>query len=236
MKAVEIRDQIRLPLSKCIQLVLTGIRYRLFRSAVTVVIIALATAFLMNMLAESITARKIAGVIDTEIAPRNTFLFWVSRLSGPLTERQLNEQLRDAAPGGPRWQEFRTWGSLTDRQLASLSAMAAEQLDNYEKFFEDLTEADRRALVGRATGTGIFRWLLEGNNFDLLSQRMKDSAKQMAGPHHPAGRDATPAFPAAAAPRPVLYRLTRCRRKGFCLPIGPSARRRPSPPVLRPCV
>mgnify|MGYP006300616205 FL=1 len=40
MKAIEVRDQVSLPLRRCVQLTVQGIRYRLFRSAVTVVIVS----------------------------------------------------------------------------------------------------------------------------------------------------------------------------------------------------
>ena len=38
MKIVEIRDQVRLPLRRCVELVLSGVKFRLFRAAITVAI------------------------------------------------------------------------------------------------------------------------------------------------------------------------------------------------------
>ena len=42
--SIEIRNQVRLSMAKCMELVLSGVRFRLFRAAITVTIIALAGA------------------------------------------------------------------------------------------------------------------------------------------------------------------------------------------------
>ena len=109
MKAVEVKDQVRLPLSKCLELVLSGVKYRLFRASITVAIIALATAFLMTMLTEGLTARTVADAIDAQLAGRETFRFWLSHVSVPVTERQLTAQLASMQPGDQRWQEESCW-------------------------------------------------------------------------------------------------------------------------------
>jgi len=175
MKAVQIQEQTRLPLGKCIELVLSGVKYRLFRASITVAIIALATAFLMTMLSESVTARKVADAIQVRTAPRDRFLFWVARTSAAMTPSQLDAQLKVAEPDSARWREFKGWGKLSDTQLTQLAALATEQLDDYQKFFDELSEGNRRHLVGRVSGTEIFEWLLDEENFDAFTARMAKS-------------------------------------------------------------
>ena len=182
MKAVQIKEQTRLPLGKCIELVLSGVKYRLFRASITVAIIALATAFLMTMLSESVTARKVADTIEVRTAPRDQFLFWVARTSGTMTPAQLNVQLKAAKPDTARWREFKAWGNLSDAQLTQLSDLAAAQLDYYQRFFEELSEGDRRHLVGRARGTAIFEWLLDAENFEAFTGRLAKSDAVMDKP------------------------------------------------------
>ncbi|MCY2927410.1 MAG: hypothetical protein NT031_18625, partial [Planctomycetota bacterium] len=99
MKAVEVRDQVRLPLGRCMELVLSGVRFRLFRAAITVGIIALAVAFLMTMVSESLVGRRVGEAVRKETMPREAMLFWVGRLGAPLTEEQLTSDLIAAAQG-----------------------------------------------------------------------------------------------------------------------------------------
>ena len=110
MKVIDVKDQVRLSFGKCVELVLSGIKYRLFRSAITVTIIALAVAFLMTMLTESLVARRVADELDARTAPRRLLLFWVGRIASPLTEKQLTGELAQVKPGDPRWLEFQAWG------------------------------------------------------------------------------------------------------------------------------
>ncbi len=58
---VQVKEQVNLPLGKCVELVLGGIQYRLFRAAITVTIISLAVAFLMVMLSGSLICTRWAG-------------------------------------------------------------------------------------------------------------------------------------------------------------------------------
>ena len=90
MKVVEVKEQVRLPLSKCMELVLSGLRFRLFRAAITVIIIALAVAFLMTMLSESLVTRNVAAAIEVQTYPRELLREWVSRLSMPITDARLS--------------------------------------------------------------------------------------------------------------------------------------------------
>ena len=115
MNSVEVKEQVRLPLSKCLELVLSGIKFRLFRAGITVTIIALAVAFLMVMLSESLVAREVAGAIERKAAPRRLLASWVSLLSTPMNEAQLTADL--AAITGPqdgRYVEFKAWGNIRD--------------------------------------------------------------------------------------------------------------------------
>lgn len=173
MKQIEIRKQVRLGLGKCVEMVLSGVRFRLFRAAVTVVIIALAAAFLMTMLSESLIAREVRGDVKARLAPRDQFRSWVGRLSVPMTRRELGRELAGVEPGGPRWQEFKAWGDLTDEQLSRLHEIGAAQVD-YLRFFRDLFEGDRRALFGRARETEIFDHLSEQRRFEDFGTTLRN--------------------------------------------------------------
>ena len=163
MNTIDVKQQVRLSLAKCVELVLSGIRFRLFRAAITVVIIALAVAFLMTMLTESLVARSVTAAVEEQIAPRRTFLFWVGRLSTGLTQRQVTDTL--VAGRAERLEEFKTWGGLTDTQIERLRDVADRQKRTYLAYFNRLTEGRRRTLVGRAQGVEIIERLTDDEHF-----------------------------------------------------------------------
>jgi len=169
MKQIDVKDQTRLPFSKCVELVLSGIKYRLFRASITVAIISLAVAFLMTMLTESIAARRVADEIDAVIAPRLLFNFWIGRISAPLGERDLTDQLAAADKGGQRWREYQTWGRLSDERLEKLISVARRQKMYLAYFAKDLDEGQRRLMLGRTRGTDILALLQDRRAYDRFA-------------------------------------------------------------------
>ena len=162
MSSVDVKEQVSLPLSKCLELVLSGIKFRLFRAGITVTIIALAVAFLLVMLTESYVARRVADVIDHKTAPRRLCDKWVSRLSTPLTEVELTaELLALTGPDDPRHRELAAWGGLDAAAMGELQDVAARQHLYMTDYFDQLKEGARRRLVGTAQGPAIFALLTD---------------------------------------------------------------------------
>ena len=85
MKRIEIRNQPSLGFGKTLSLTLTGIRYRLFRSLVTVGVVAVAMAFLMNVLSETLVRRAVLRATVLRTAQLHQASLWVTRLSDPGT-------------------------------------------------------------------------------------------------------------------------------------------------------
>ncbi len=179
--AVEVKEQVNLPLGKCMELVTSGLQYRLFRAAITVTIISLAVAFLMVMLSQSLIARQVGRAVDERTAPRRLFDKWVSRLAAPITEAELTADLAAlTGPDDPRWQEFKAWGKITDDgRMRTLHEVASRQTDCIDNFFDKLSEGRRRQFVGGASGSGIFAYLAEGNHLQLFQDRLKDSDRKL---------------------------------------------------------
>jgi hypothetical protein len=174
---IDVREQVRLPLRRCVELVVSGVQFRLFRASITVGIIALAVAFLMTMLTESFTAREVAGAVERRTAPRETFLFWVSRLSTPLTDQDLNKLLLRAELDADRAAELRAWGDLDDARLAELIDVARRRR-TYLDFFAAQPEGTRRAMVGRARGVGIFDRLADAERLEAFEGKLSLSNRQ----------------------------------------------------------
>ncbi len=180
MKQIDVKNQVRLSMSKCIELVMSGIRFRLFRAAITVLIIALAATFLMTMLGESILSREVGRVIAQRTSPRRNFLFWADRLASPMGGPQLSELLAEAQPGGPRWKEFLAWGGLDEQQLASLQALTQQQRQ-YMDYFDRLEPGERRPLIESARGAEIFEYLRDEQQFARFREELKSVPKRLPG-------------------------------------------------------
>lgn len=176
----EVREQNRLSLEKCFGLVLSGVQFRLFRSAVTVVVISLAVAFLVTMLTDGFIGQEVGKAVDEQSMPRKTYLFWVNRLSVPLTESEVSATLVSSSKGDDRQKEFEAWGGLDDAAMARL-AENARQEESYLTFFADLPEGIKRPLVGRTSGKAIFAQLLDEKEFAKFREMMPKTGKQLPG-------------------------------------------------------
>ncbi len=174
----EVREQNRLSFEKCFSLVLSGVQFRLFRSAVTVVVISLAVAFLVTMLTDGFIGQDVARAVDERSQPRKTFLFWVDRLSVDITEPEVVATLAGMTAGQDRWEEFRTWGGLDDAAMAILAQTSRQELV-YLDFFAELPEGVKRPLVGRTAGRDIFEMLRDGREFEKFATAMPKTGKQM---------------------------------------------------------
>ena len=181
MKAVEVREQVRLPLRRCVELVLSGVRFRLFRAAITVAIIALAVAFLMTMVSESLIGRRVAEAVRLAAAPRDAMLFWVGRMTNPLTEDRLSEELYALSGRADRQRakEFMAWGGIDRKELDSLVAIARRRRP-FDRFFADqLTEAERRSLFGRRKGADVYAFLQDPERRKTFGAELQRTGKSL---------------------------------------------------------
>jgi len=169
MKKIEVRDQVRLPLRRCVQLCVRGIRYRLFRSSVTVVIVSLAVSFLMMMLSTSTVDREVARDVRARTSPLRLLEAWVDKLSTPMTGEALADRLAggDARPGTATWRELRTWGGVSDEELMRLKRLAERQVE-FLSFLAELNPAERSTLVGSAEGADALELLTRANQLEAF--------------------------------------------------------------------
>ncbi len=171
-KNVDVQDQVRLGVGKCFELCLSGIKYRLFRSLVTVAIVVLAVAFLMTMLCQSVIGRSVRVAVAEKVAPRRHFDAWVSRLTKPMGEEDLLAILAADEPDANRTAEVRAWSGrrgekLTDEQMDTLVSLGRRERA-YREYFENLDEGFRAILLGVETGKGT-----------LIYQRLAEDTARM---------------------------------------------------------
>jgi hypothetical protein len=158
MDELDIREQPILSLGRTVKITANGIRYRLFRSLVTVGVVAVAVAFLMNVLAESLVKRAIARRTRDRVVALRRAAAWTGKLSAPPSIEQILLRLSHAEPGDAAAREAQSLGGLSDQRMAAYHARAREAA-GILVFLSDLNYGHRRALVHNAVGARVFERL-----------------------------------------------------------------------------
>jgi putative ABC transport system permease protein len=158
MKQIQIAEQPWLGLARTVRITVDGIRYRLFRASVTVAVIAVAVAFLMNILGESLIKRAVASNTRERIAQMRLVYTWSARLTNPGSLESVLTDLAALTPGEDRFREMQGLGGLSAERLAAFHQDACQAMA-YITFFADLDYAKRRSAIHTARGIGIFERL-----------------------------------------------------------------------------
>ena len=165
MKQIEIADQPRLSLARTLLITANGIRYRLFRALVTVAVIAVAVAFLMNVLSESLIKRSVVRYTQDRITRMRLAYYWTARLTIPSSPENVIGELAAAQEGDAAYLETASMSGLTPAAMR-LFHEDARKAARYLAFFNGLDYARRRILIHSAEGAAIFDRLAARNYFD----------------------------------------------------------------------
>ncbi len=173
MKRIDVQEQPVLSPGRIFQIAVTGVKYRLFRAVVTVAVIVVAMAFLMNILTESLIKRAVAESVRDQIEEMHRVDRWIARLSMPQTAEEilegLAEEVRRTLPDEPADEEVEAALQDASPYLRELTAMSGYGMDEilalqpvareaiqYLRFFDNLDYGRRRVLVGPVESTQIF--------------------------------------------------------------------------------
>ena len=178
MKTIDVRDQYRLGVARTFNLTVSGIRYRLFRASVTVVVITVAIAFLMNVLSEGLVVGAVSRMTREKIGQERQALWWADRLSASGTPEEILLEIGRSGPTEPACVEGMKAGDLTPEQMRSYREGAAAAA-LYVDFFEDMAVAHRRILVRGSKGKGIFDRLQDAGEFERFLGELKDMKSVM---------------------------------------------------------
>jgi len=155
VKPLEIHDQPILGLARTLSITANGIRYRLFRSLVTVVVVTVAVAFLMNIVSESLIRKSIAERTSRRIAELRVAANWAGRLTDPGNIGEILQAIAARPVDDPLCREAAGMGGLSDEELRACHD-GARRAALYLQFFDEVDYARRRQLVHNATGVDIF--------------------------------------------------------------------------------
>ncbi len=172
MKTLDIKDQVRLGFARTLGITAKGVRYRLFRSAVTVAVVAVSTAFLMNTLSESLIMRAVARHTAQRIGERHLAFTWAARLARPPGPRRLLEEFSAARPGDPAYDQTVRFGQFAEADAAAFHSDARGAV-LYLRFFDGLDYGRRRQLVHTAGGIEIFDRLADPQHRETFRTTLK---------------------------------------------------------------
>ena len=173
MKKIDVQNQPVLPPGRVFQIALTGVKYRLFRATVTVAVIVVAMAFLMNILTESLIKRAVADSVREQIVDLHRVDRWIARLSMPQPHENILAVLANGEAGSDAWNELATRGGLAAEELEALRPQALAAQD-YLRFFTTLDYGRRRVLVGPDESVQIFHRLQAASAWEQFTTSLAD--------------------------------------------------------------
>ncbi len=181
MKEIKARDQVRLGMQRCWRLAITGMSYRMFRSGVTVAILALAVAFLTHMLGFGILERETQSSAATELEQSRRLGQTITRLATPDARATLLEEL--AAGDDARLSEYQHFAGVDRAALEVVRKVALRYLAA-ASYLDDLPPAPRAVVLGDFKA----RELLDSLSTPEAVQKL--AAKLRSLGHHAPGGDA----------------------------------------------
>jgi len=172
VEALTINNQPKMSFSRTLFTTVISIRYRLFRSIVTVGVITVAVAFLMNMLTESVLKRSVVATTTDEITGFRQAATWIARLS--VLESIEETMLRIASiksTTDSSYLESQQMSNFTDSEMKTYYTDVKEAV-SYMKMFDGLEYVHKRKLVGMVSGTGVFDYLQNKENMDNFTANL----------------------------------------------------------------
>ncbi|NQT51441.1 FtsX-like permease family protein [bacterium] len=172
MDALDIQEQPLLTLGRTVKITANGIRYRLFRSLVTVGVVAVAVAFLMNVLSESLVKRAVARRTHHRVAEIRRAAAWTGKLSAPGSVEEILVRLSQAKAGDAVYREVASLGRFADAEMKAYHD-SADTAAGFLIFLSDLTYGRRRALIHNAVGARIFERLRTDEGMTRFTAALK---------------------------------------------------------------
>jgi hypothetical protein len=153
MKEIDVQQQPHMGVVRTFSLTVNGIRYRLFRSAVTVGVIAVAIAFMMNVLSASLVKSSVATLTAEKTLMARKASLWAARLTTPGSPVEVIAAVASTRVGDPIYLESAHMGGISDAAMAVYHDQA-KTAHTYLEFFGGLEYAVRKRLVPE-TGSDV---------------------------------------------------------------------------------
>ena len=173
VKPIVARNQVSLGARRCLQLALSGMSYRMFRSGITVAILALAVAFVAHMLSFGLMQRSTEHGAYLELQQSRRLGQDLGRLISSDTDLVVLRAL--AENDEARLREYQGWTKASAAELAHLKLLA-QRVRACERFLEDLPMAARAVIVGDQSPPEVFNRLADSEQMSLLETQLQQLA------------------------------------------------------------
>lgn len=163
------RDQVRLGAAKALGLALDGMSYRIFRSSITVAILALAVAFLVHVSSYAALARATAQSCRAELAGTRAARQFITRLARADPRASVENALLsgDAA----RLEEYARWAPEVRNRLQEAGRIAGD-FSRAAAYLDNLPVATRAALLGDASASDVLGQLGDSRRLRSFEDRL----------------------------------------------------------------
>jgi len=171
VKAIIAQSQVALGPARGIQLALSGMSYRMFRSAVTIAILALATAFLVHMLVYGLLAGQTERNAYAELSRLRGFGEQITRLARADSAPRIVSTLALGQPA--RLAEYQRWAKRDVGEFARGRAVA-ERLARVRQSLTELPPTAQAVLIGDLTPDELLESLREPATLARFNKKLAD--------------------------------------------------------------
>ena len=170
---IDVKKQRDMTLKETFMLCISGVRHRFLRSVLTLAVVALAVAFFMFLLGESMLLRSVGRGIKMEIAEMRFSQQKLTWLFTSATDIVMMRRLSDAQReiNADTMKEFASVSGFSDLEIARLAEMAdKERL--YTDWLHSIPIGKRTILAHKNSGRNAIQFIL--NDFDGFHDRIKN--------------------------------------------------------------
>lgn len=171
MKQIVVQNQVRIGVARCLALSVAGMSHRMFRSAVTVSILALAMAFLAHVLGYGLIDHRTRLIAYGELKDHWLLGEWVQRLAAPDSEEAILEALAEDRPA--RLAEYRTWSGAGEEEFRQ-ACQSARRLVALQEYLGGLSIAARTVLVAGLDVRGVVRQLNDPARLEMFLRHVAE--------------------------------------------------------------
>jgi putative ABC transport system permease protein len=169
VKQLVANNQVRLGPGCCLRLALSGMSYRIFRSSVTISILALAVAFLVHMLSFSILSHETQLSAYGELSRNRGLGQYITRLTTADTQAAVMLGL-DQGPE-ERIAEYERWAEVSPATFAKVRS-TARLLNEVEVFLKQLPSARQAVILGDLTAYELYDRLQDDDAFNRFAAQL----------------------------------------------------------------
>ena len=171
---IVIENQVRLSTKRTLQISINGIYYRLFRSLVTVAIVAVAVAFMMYMLANSLIGRAVyidshGNAIEYKVYDR-----WLDWIGPDIDDIDIFRTLGSSSKDDYRVQAIAKWGNIKKNHLKKIM-FSAQRSEPYFIYYDELSPGKKYLMAGGIPTEEFFIYMADQKNATIFKERLEKS-------------------------------------------------------------